>query len=79
MEREVGELLRLPQYNESFSEDQALVLAELLSESQPPVLVAALLLRQSHAEYHPASGPLHIGNADVLEQYLGDEIRREYP
>ena len=78
MEREIGLRLRLPQYNDSFSEDQALVLAELLSESQPPVLVAVLLLRKWYSKFHAASGPLVLEDAESHEAYLGDEIRREY-
>ena len=54
-------------------------MAEVLLESQPSVVVAALILRQWYAIYHEDSGPLHIGNAEDLEQYLGDDIRREYP
>ena len=51
----------------------------MLLEWQPSVVLTALLLRQWHAKYHPDSGPLHLENADDLEQLLGDEIRREYP
>ena len=54
-------------------------MAEVLLESQPSVAVAPLLLRQWYAKYHDDSGPLDIGNAVELEQYLGDDIRREYP
>ena len=54
-------------------------MAEVLLESQPPVVVAPLLLRQWYAKYHDDSGPLRIGNAAELEQYIGDDIRREYP
>ena len=54
-------------------------MADVLLESQPPVVVVPLLLRQWYAKYHDDSGPLCIGNAAELEQYLGDDIRREYP
>ena len=54
-------------------------MAEVLLESQPPVLVAPLLLRQWYAKYHPDAGPLRISSAVELEHYLGDEIRQEYP
>ena len=46
---------------------------------EPPTAVDPLLLRQWYAKYHPDAGPLHIGDAVELEQYLGDDIRREYP
>ena len=54
-------------------------MAEVLLESQPSVVVTPLLLRQWYAKYHDDSGPLEIANAVELEQYLGDDIRREYP
>ena len=54
-------------------------MAEVLLETQPPVAVTVLLLRQWYAKYHPDSGPMQIGTAVELEEYLGDDIRREYP
>ena len=36
-------------------------------------------MRQWYAKYHQDSGPLEIANAVEVEQYLGDDIRREYP
>ena len=54
-------------------------MAEVLLESQPSVAVAPLLLRQWYAKYHVDSGPLLIGNAEGLEQYLGEDIRKLYP
>ena len=51
----------------------------VLQESSPPAVVDPLLLRQWYAKYHSDAGPLQIGNAVELEQYLGDDIRREYP
>ena len=45
VEQEIGERLRLPQYNDLFTEDLAPTMADLLLESQPFVVVAPLLLR----------------------------------
>ena len=79
VEQEIGDRLRLPQYAERFTEEDAPLMAEVLQESQPPVVVAPLLLRQWYAKYHQDSGPLAIHSAVDLELYLGDDIRREYP
>ena len=62
-----------------FTEDRVATMVEVLLESSPPAAVEPLLLRQWYAKYHPDAGPLHIGDAVELEQYLGDDIRREYP
>ena len=78
VESAIGERLRLPQYADKYTEEEAPTLAELLLESQPSIVVLPLVLRQWHAKYHPASGPLHIEDADALDVYLGEEIRREY-
>ena len=79
IENDIGDRLRLPQYADRFTEEGAPLMAAVLQESQPPVVVAPLLLRQWYAKYHPDSGPLQIHSAVELEQYLGDDIRREYP
>ena len=78
LERELGDRLRLPQYAHRFTQVDAPSMAEVLLESQPSVVVTALLLRQWHVKYHPDSGPKPIETADALEEYAGDEIRREY-
>ena len=46
VEEEIGDRLRLPQYAERFTEEDAPLMAEVLQESQPPVLVTPVLLRQ---------------------------------
>jgi hypothetical protein len=79
VEEDIGDRLRLPQYKDRFTEVDAPIMAEVLLESQPSLTVAPLLLRQWYAKYHDDSGPLLISNAVELEQYLGDDIRREYP
>ena len=79
VEEQIGERLRLSQYEDQFTEDLAPTLAEVLQESQPSVLVAPLLLRQWYTKFHLDSGPLHIHSAEGLEQYLGDDIRMLYP
>ena len=79
VEQDIGERLRLPQYKDSFILEVALTMAELSLESQPSVVVAPFLFRQWYAKYHQDAGPLCISSAVELEQYLGDEIREEYP
>ena len=56
VERNIGDRVRLPQYTKLFTEDEAPVLVEALLESQPSVVLTAVLLRQWHAKYHPDSG-----------------------
>ena len=79
VEEAIGERLRLSQYKEQFTESAAPSLVAVLQESSPPVAVTALLLLQWYAKYHPDAGPLRIHSAVELEQYLGDDIRRQYP
>ena len=78
IEDEVGERLRLPRYRDSFGPDVVVSLVETLAEGQPPVFVTATLLRQWYARFHPASGPIRIEDAEELERYVGEEIRRVY-
>ena len=79
VEDDIGERLRLLLYKDRFTDAEAPGMAETLLESQPPVLVDPLLLRQWYAKYHPDAGPLCISSAVELELYLGDDIRKEYP
>ena len=78
MERHIGERLRLPRYKESFTDETAPGLADSLAEGQPPLCATSMLLRQWYVKYHPDSGPLRIASADVLEEQMGDEMRRVY-
>ena len=50
----------------------------MLLESQPPVRVSALVLRQWYSQYHPASGSVRFATADALEEGMGDELRAKY-
>ena len=79
VEEAIGARLRLDQYKHNFTADAVNILVEVLAESSPPVVVEPLLLRQWYAKYHPDSGPLQIHSTAELEQYLGDDIRRQYP
>ena len=63
VESQVGDRLRLPQYSTRFGDDTAAAaLSQFLAESQPPVKIAPLLLRQWYVKHHPASGPLFTFN-----------------
>ena len=55
VEIHIGQRLRLPRYNYSFTEEAAPVLAGSFAEDEPPVLVQAQLLRQWYAKHHPNS------------------------
>ena len=71
--------MRLQEYEDRFADDSAAnALAEVLLESQPPVLVSALVLRQWYTQYHPRSGPLHFDTAAALEESMGAELRLCY-
>ena len=75
----IGERLRLQEYEDRFGDDSAAkALSEVLSESQPPVFVSALVLRQWYTQYHPRSGPLHFDTATALEDSMGAELRLCY-
>ena len=51
-----GERLRLLEYVDRFTcDDLDGELATVLAESQPPLQVSALILRQWYAKYHPDS------------------------
>ena len=76
----MGERLRLNQYRESFADDAAAqVLSQLLSESDPPVTVSGMVLRQWYVKYHPDSGPLQYDTAQSLNEALGEHMRAVYP
>ena len=52
-----GDRLRLQEYSDKFLSDaSAAQVAEMLAESQPPVHVSVLILRQWYTKYHPDSG-----------------------
>ena len=71
--------MRLQEYEDRFGDDSAAkALSEVLSESQPPVFVSALVLRQWYTQYHPRSGPLHFDTATALEDSMGAELRLCY-
>ena len=75
-----GERLRLNQYRESFAEETAAeVLSQLLAESDPPVAVSGMVLRQWYVKFHPDSGPLQYDSAEKLNEALGDHMRAVYP
>ena len=76
----MGERLRLTQYRESFADEAAAeVLSQLLSESDPPVAVSGMVLRQWYVKYHPDSGPLRYDTAEKLNEALGEHMRAVYP
>ena len=76
----MGERLRLNQYRESFAEETAAeVLSQLLAESDPPVAVSGMVLRQWYVKYHPDSGPLQYDTAQSLNEALGEHMRAVYP
>lgn len=69
VEGAVGDRLRLDEYRHQFADEaSAQRLAEVLAESQPPVRVSGLVLRQWHCKFHPDSGPLSYATADALEE-----------
>ena len=58
VEAALGDRLRLGEYKHRFGDDaSAQRMSEDLAEEQPPVSVAALILRQWYTKYHPDSGP----------------------
>ena len=78
LECEFGDKLRLPQYEPSFDNEAVEVLAQELEEHVPPVRVSSVLLAQWYTKYHPGSGPLHIEDAQQLEEHMGDSMRQLY-
>ena len=50
----------------------------MLLESQPPVRVSGLLLRQWYTKYHPDSGPIRFQTAAALEEGMGESLRSQY-
>ena len=72
VEELMGDRLRLNQYREYLLTDEgANSLSRRLEESQPPVVVSALLLRQWYVKYHPDGGPLRFENCEV-QRYTTD-------
>ena len=50
----------------------------MLLESQPPVRVSGLVLRQWYTKYHPDSGPIRFQTAAALEEGMGESLRSQY-
>ena len=50
----------------------------MLLESQPPVRVSGLVLRQWYTKYHPDSGPAECETAAALEEAMGESLRSQY-
>ena len=79
IEEKSGGLLRLQMYADSFSSDaSADVLAEQLTEGQPPVSTTGALLRQWYTKYHPGAGVKRIASVEELEAFMGEELRVKY-
>ena len=79
LEEAAGERLRLQEYTENHTSDAlAGKLATVLAESQPPLQVSALILRQWFTKYHPDSGALACATVKGLESALGDVLRSVY-
>ena len=79
LEEATGERLRLQEFTEKFLSDAtAGEIAVLLAESQPPLHVSVLILRQWYTKYHPDSGALSYDTVEALENALGDELRSKY-
>ncbi len=79
VEQSIGERLRLNEYKHKFVDDAAAqTLVMQLAESQPPVSVSVVILRQWYTKYHPDSGPLRYDTAQTLEEAMGDHMRRVY-
>ena len=71
--------MRLQEYTENHTSDAlAGKLATVLAESQPPLQVSALILRQWFTKYHPDSGALACATVKGLESALGDVLRSVY-
>ena len=71
--------MRLQEYEDRFGDDaSAKALSEVLAESQPPLVVSVLVLRQWYTQYHPRSGPLRFDTAVALEESMGAELRLCY-
>ena len=79
VEEALGDRLRLEQYRvELLTQEASDALAQRLQESQPPVVVSGLLLRQWYMKYHPDSGPLRYDTAQELEDAMGERMRDVY-
>lgn len=78
VERELGQKLRLAQYEERFGEEVVTGLVEELAEQQPPVCVTGHLLREWYFLYLLKSGPLLCETAQALNDILDEEARAKY-
>ena len=79
VEEVLGDRLRLEQYRvDLLTQEASDALAQRLQESQPPVVVSGLLLRQWYTKYHPDSGPLRYETAQELEEAMGERMRQVY-
>ena len=79
LEEAAGERLRLHEYSDTFlSDGSAGELSVTLAESQPPLHVSVLILRQWYTKYHADSGSLSYHTVEALEEALGDVLRSKY-
>ena len=79
IEEQIGDLLRMQRYAESFSSDaSADVLAAQLIEGQPPVYTTGALLRQWYTKFHHGAGAKRIATVAELEAFMGDDLRGKY-
>ena len=79
VEEILGDRLRLEQYRvRLLTAEGADELSTQLAESQPPIVVSGLLLRQWYTKYHPDSGPLRYETAQELEEAMGERMRKIY-
>ena len=79
IEEEIGEQLRLRQYEQCFNDKPAIeALASDLLHGDPPFTVCADTLRQWYDKYHPSSRPLEFATAESIEAEMGDHMREKY-
>ena len=79
LEQAAGDRLRLQEYSDNFLSDaSAGELAMMFAETQPPLHVSVLILRQWYTRYHPDSGALSYDTVNALEEALGDVLRSQY-
>ena len=71
LEEAAGERLRLHEYSDKcLSDESAGELSVTLAESQPPLHVSVLILRQWYTKYHADSGSLSYDTVEALEEAL---------